>query len=176
MAWAIDSTIVVLILTPLYTLFWGFLLIGPFEPQTRSEGALNSLTERCFDQNMNYIDCSPYQLSGTKLLLISLISLAMILVSIALYYGLTMRRTGRHNGQSMGKQLVGIKVIHEDGTPVDFVSACYRQVLVIYLLVNSLLSFLTLGLFLFINYLYPVWDKNNQALHDKVVHTRVIRL
>jgi uncharacterized RDD family membrane protein YckC len=176
-AWLVDSIIVVFMLTPVYALFWGVLLVGPVNvQQTDLSANAGLLPARCSYNSFqpNCDSSSVYQISGSTMLLISIISMVITLLVISLYYGLTMRRSGAKNGQSWGKQLMNIRVIHQDNTQVDFVSACYRQVLIIYLLVNSLFSFITLFIFPVINYLYPVWDKNNQALHDKMARTQVV--
>ena len=34
---------------------------------------------------------------------------------------------------------------------------------------------LPLGVALLIDFLWPLWDANSQALHDKIVGTRVVR-
>lgn len=43
------------------------------------------------------------------------------------YAPLLMRRPGRRNGQSWGKQLVGIRVIRDDGKPIGFLYALLRE-------------------------------------------------
>ena len=82
-----------------------------------------------------------------------------------LYYGATMGRQGDKNGQSIGKQVVGIRVVREDGNPVGFLWAMLRE------LVKGVLGTFTL----LINYLWPLWDKKNQAQHDKVKSDLVVR-
>lgn len=89
----------------------------------------------------------------------------------AVYYCTIMVRT---NGQTIGKQATGIRVVREDGEPIDVWFAFKRETLVIGLLFN------TLGLILLwipglLNYLWPIWDDNNQALHDKIVNSRVVK-
>lgn len=81
-----------------------------------------------------------------------------------LYAPLTMMRKGPHNGQTFGKQAVGIRVRRDTGAEIGFWYAALRDVLV-----KGLLGPLTLG----IDYLWPLWDQRNQALHDKVVGTFV---
>ena len=45
-----------------------------------------------------------------------------------------MARGGERNGQTLGKQIVGIRVIRDDGDPYNFGTAFVRQFLVIQLL------------------------------------------
>lgn len=81
------------------------------------------------------------------------------------YYGLTMGRDGAHNGQTFGKQIVGIRVKRVSGQPVGFWWAIGRE------LVKGIIGTVTL----LINYLWPLWDKRNQALHDKVMSDVVVK-
>lgn len=81
------------------------------------------------------------------------------------YYGLTMGRDGAHNGQTLGKQIVGIRVVRENGRAIGFWWAIGRE------LVKGIIGTITL----LINYLWPLWDKRNQALHDKLMTDVVVR-
>ena len=45
-----------------------------------------------------------------------------------LYAPLLMKREGAHNGQTWGKQVVGIRVVRDNGQPFDFGSAALREV------------------------------------------------
>jgi uncharacterized RDD family membrane protein YckC len=84
-----------------------------------------------------------------------------------------MGRDGERNGQTLGKQVVGIRVVKADGTPVSVGFGILREFVV------KGLVFGTAGWFLFgipglLNYLWPLWDKpGQQALHDKIVSTYV---
>ncbi len=76
-----------------------------------------------------------------------------------------MMRKGQNNGQTFGKQAVGIRVKRDTGNEIGFWYSALREILV-----KGILGPLTL----FIDYLWPLWDKRNQALHDKVVGTFVV--
>jgi uncharacterized RDD family membrane protein YckC len=78
------------------------------------------------------------------------------------------------NGQTVGKRALEIRVVREDGQPMDPKFAFYRQTLVIGVLF-SWLALLLLYIPTFFNYLWPLWDEKHQALHDKIVHSRVVR-
>lgn len=95
--------------------------------------------------------------------------LSILIASV--YFCATMTRT---NGQTIGKQATGIRVVREDGQPVDVVFSFVRQILVIQILFNTIGAFL-LAIPVFLNYLWPIWDGNNQALHDKIVKSRVVK-
>jgi uncharacterized RDD family membrane protein YckC len=76
------------------------------------------------------------------------------------------------NGQSLGMQAVGILVRREDGKPVDAQTVAMRQLLM-QGVVFGRLAFLVIPYLL--NYLRPLWDGENLALHDMVDKTRVVR-
>ena len=63
---------------------------------------------------------------------------------------------------SIGKRLMGIKVVDLEGRPLGWKQS----------LVRNLGKWL--GLLMFITYLYIFIDKNRQALHDKIAKTLVV--
>lgn len=81
----------------------------------------------------------------------------------------TMTRPGDRNGQTFGKQLVGIRVVRDDGCPVGTGTVLRRE-----MLLKWLLSTVTLGLFELVDCLWPLGDATNRALHDKIVETHVL--
>lgn len=89
-------------------------------------------------------------------------------VAVFLYPPLTMMRGGEHNGQTFGKQAVGIRVVRETGQPIGFGWALLRE-----LVCKGVLSLFTIPIIL--SYLWPLWDDRNQALHDKMASTLVVR-
>lgn len=91
-------------------------------------------------------------------------------VAAAIYYCLMMPAT---NGQTVGKQVTGIRVVREDGAQMNASFAFLRQILVIQVLFGWLGAFL-LYVPTVLNYLWPLWDSGNQALHDKIVKSRVV--
>ena len=96
------------------------------------------------------------------------------IVTAGTYYCLLMGRGGARNGQTLGKQAVGIRVVRVDGAPVEPGFAFVREVLVKILLFGYI-AFVTLYLATFVNYLWPLWDPRKQALHDKIVRSRVVK-
>jgi uncharacterized RDD family membrane protein YckC len=90
------------------------------------------------------------------------------------YYCLLMARNGARNGQTWGRQITGIRAVWDDGRPCTFSRALVRQILVINILFESLMVF-TLYIGTLLNYLWPLWDRENQALHDKIASTHVVR-
>jgi len=89
-----------------------------------------------------------------------------------IYWGVAMSRSGEKNGQSLGQQIFGIKVVREDGQAVSFWWAGLRQVVVIWFLFLNILLVTILAPLL--NFLWPLWDSKRQALHDKIVKSRVV--
>ena len=99
--------------------------------------------------------------------------LAVICVSIValLYAPALMART---NGKTIGRMATGIRVVRAGGEPMTFGFAMLREVAVKALLFGIAGS-LTAGLANLADYLWPLWDEENRALHDFVVNTRTIR-
>lgn len=87
-----------------------------------------------------------------------------------LYAPLLMMRRGKANGQTFGKQMMDIRVVRTGGEPVTFWNAFLRQVFGQQLLIG-----LTFYVYAFVDYLWPLRDARNQALHDKIASTLVIR-
>jgi uncharacterized RDD family membrane protein YckC len=102
---------------------------------------------------------------------LTVLALAMVWL---LYAPLLMARDGRHNGQTLGKQLVRIRVARDGGEPYDFWQAVLREVVVknfavwIASLVIPLVPWL-------LDVLWPLWDDENRALHDMAVASHVHR-
>jgi uncharacterized RDD family membrane protein YckC len=90
------------------------------------------------------------------------------------YYPVFMARTGERNGQSLGKQVAGIRVIRDRGQAMDYGWALLRQFVVIGLLFGVVGSFF-FSIPLLLDYLWPLWDESNRALHDMIVSTHVVR-
>jgi uncharacterized RDD family membrane protein YckC len=108
-------------------------------------------------------------------ILTGLVTALLALIVSILYAALLMARKGERNGQTWGKQATGIRVIRVDGRPVDFAFAALREVVVKNLAVG-IASGMLAGLPWLANYLWPLWDDENRALHDMAVDTRVIEV
>lgn len=67
------------------------------------------------------------------------------------------------NGQTIGKKIMGLKVISTNGGQVDWVKAFVRAL-------SRYLSGLLLGL----GYLWMLWDDKSQTWHDKLADTYVV--
>jgi uncharacterized RDD family membrane protein YckC len=97
------------------------------------------------------------------------------LVIAFFYYPLTMSREGANNGQSLGKQALGITVSRDTGEQVTFGWALLRQFVVIYLLFQ-VVGGIAFGLPWLIDVLWPLWDRENRALHDMIVKSHVVKV
>jgi uncharacterized RDD family membrane protein YckC len=97
------------------------------------------------------------------------LSIIGLLVWLAYPY-VTMLRSGPTKGQTIGKQIVGIRVVPQSAVPLSLGTVLVRE-----LIGKQLLSLLTLGLYGLLDYLWPAWDAKNQALHDKVASTLVVK-
>ena len=94
--------------------------------------------------------------------------LLLTLIAGATYFtGLTARK-GPHNGQTLGKQAAGIRVVRDDGRPIRVGLAFMREVGLKLLVANIIL----IGWV--IDSLWPLGEKENRALHDLIVHTHVV--
>lgn len=67
-------------------------------------------------------------------------------------------------GQTPGKRILGLHVVNDNGTSVDWAAASVR------FFIGYPVSLLPLGL----GFYWALVDKNNQAWHDKIAGTRVI--
>ena len=98
----------------------------------------------------------------------------LMAVIYLLYAPLLMARDGAHNGQTWGKQILGIRAVRDNGQPFSFGSAALREVVLKFLAVNIASSIIPLIPWL-LNFFWPLWDDQNRALHDMAVSTHVVR-
>jgi uncharacterized RDD family membrane protein YckC len=105
-------------------------------------------------------------------IVVGLVGTLAYVVVLSGYAPVLMARDGAHNGQTWGKQIVGIRVVHDTGAAVNFGYAFVREVVV------KWFAFGTIGGFFFIptllDWLWPLWDDENRALHDMVVSSHVV--
>ena len=90
------------------------------------------------------------------------------------YYPLLMMRQGAGNGQTFGKQIVGIRVVRESGEPYTYGPAALREFVIKYLLFGVVGGFF-LAIPTLLDYLWPLWDEQNRALHDMLASSRVVQ-
>jgi uncharacterized RDD family membrane protein YckC len=106
-------------------------------------------------------------------LLLGLLFSTLLATAVAVLYApFYMART---NGQTLGKQVMGIRVIRPGGQPVDFLWSVLREVIIKAFLFAGLGSSITFGIAWLVDCLWPLWDNENRALHDLIVDSRVVR-
>jgi len=79
----------------------------------------------------------------------------------------------QYNGQTVGHKASSTRIVRADGSPLSAGQAFVREALVKSLLFEFVGVIFLLIPFL-LNYLWPLWDKDNEALHDKICSTRVV--
>ena len=87
-----------------------------------------------------------------------------------LYAPLMMWRT---NGKTLGRMATGIRVVRSSGDPMSFGIAAIREILIKGVVVGFI-SQTSVGIVALIDVLWPLWDRENRALHDFPVDTRVV--
>ena len=93
--------------------------------------------------------------------------IAMIGVGVVLallYEPLLLARNGGHNGQTLGKQALGIRVTNLQGGPISAGQAWGRSLFAGFVSKN----------FFHLGYLWMLWDGMKQTWHDKVANTLVL--
>jgi uncharacterized RDD family membrane protein YckC len=112
--------------------------------------------------------------SDTGAVVTGILGALAYLVVVFAYAPTLMSRDGVNNGQTWGKQVLGIRVVHDTGQPMSFGWSALREIAVKGLLVGIASSIIPLIPWL-LNYLWPLWDDQNRALHDIVCSTHVVR-
>ncbi len=92
-------------------------------------------------------------------------------LALFVYAPLMMART---DGQTVGHRVTDTRVVMTDGSRMSGGRAFVREALVKSLLIEGVGIF-TLYILPIVNYLFPLWDKDNETLHDKMCKTRVVQ-
>lgn len=101
----------------------------------------------------------------------------------SIYVLLLLPRSAPHNGQTLGKQALGIAIMRNDGYPLDLTTTSIRELLckglppliVTLLIIGGVRVASLLLLAVLLDYLWPLWDSENRALHDHIAQTHVVR-
>jgi hypothetical protein len=93
----------------------------------------------------------------------------LYLVMAVVYACGTLSRKGEHNGQTLGKQAAGIRVVRDNGKPITFGFAFMREVILKWLVGN-----LAFGIGWIVDSLWPLGEREKRALHDLIVDTHVV--
>jgi uncharacterized RDD family membrane protein YckC len=113
-------------------------------------------------------DASTGAVIGASILYVLLVSAVILL-----YAPVLMARQGARNGQTWGKQIIGVRVVRDNAQPMSFGWAALREVGVKGLAVGIASSIIPIIPW-FLNYFWPLWDDQNRALHDMAVQTHVV--
>ena len=101
-----------------------------------------------------------------------------VMLAIAVQWGYSpflMRRAGQHNGQTIGRQATGIRVVRDTGAPVGFWFAVLRETVIKSFLISTILLVPLLGwVAVLVWFLWPLWDSSNRAPQDMMVKTHVV--
>lgn len=95
-----------------------------------------------------------------ELLALMMPTIIIGLVISTIYYVFFLVRT---NGQTPGKQILGMRIVKKDGTPITVMDALMRNVI----------GYTLSGIFA-LGYIWAFFDSEKQAWHDKIAGTVVI--
>jgi uncharacterized RDD family membrane protein YckC len=112
-------------------------------------------------------------LNGRLITPTTLITLGALMLLAPFAFAMLLARPGRHNGQSIGKQVARIRVAPVDGGQVTFGRAVSREVLWKGFMIGFLGGLLVIPSLL--NLMWPLFDDGHRALHDKAARTIVVR-
>ncbi len=99
----------------------------------------------------------------------SLVGLFLSLAAL-IYVSLAYR-----NGKSVGKRVMGTQVVRVDGSPISWASNFWLRTFLVKRIIGTVGS-MTSGLLSMVNYLWPLWDRDAQVLHDRMVGTCVVKV
>jgi uncharacterized RDD family membrane protein YckC len=91
-----------------------------------------------------------------------------------IYAAALMARPGQHNGQTLGKQALGVRVVRDNQEPIGFGYGLLRELGVREVLLTVSSSFV-FGIPYLLDSLWPLWDETNRTLHDMIVSSHVVR-
>jgi len=109
---------------------------------------------------------------GVVAAIMAVIAWVVCLAVVALLYAPAMM--ARTNGQTLGRMATNIRVVRTDGQPITFGFAMLREV-VVKTILFGVAGAVTGGIANLLDYLWPLWDEENRALHDFLVNTRTVK-
>ncbi len=99
------------------------------------------------------------------------VTLVVFAVVSLLYAPLMLWKT---DGKTVGRMVVGIRVVRATGEPMTLGVAVVREVVLKWLVFGAASS-ATGGIATLVDYGWPLWDEEHRALHDFPVNTRTVR-
>jgi uncharacterized RDD family membrane protein YckC len=112
--------------------------------------------------------------SDTGAIVTFILGVLAYLIVLFAYAPVLMSREGENNGQTWGKQMIGIRVVRDNGQAMSFGWAALREIAVKGLGVTIASSIIPIIPW-FLNFFWPLWDDENRALHDMICSTHVVR-
>ncbi len=100
----------------------------------------------------------------------AIVTLIVFAVVSLLYAPLLLWKT---DGKTVGRMVVGIRVVRATGEPMTLGAAVVREVVLKWLVFGAAGS-ATGGIATLVDYLWPLWDEEHRALHDFPVNTRTV--
>jgi uncharacterized RDD family membrane protein YckC len=96
-----------------------------------------------------------------------------------LYAAALSRRHRSRNGETLGKAAMHIRVVRNDGTSVDLGTALMREGIgkglpLVCATIAPALAALA-AIYVVVDCLWPLWDRDSRALHDRLARTHVVR-
>src|SRR5215217_6345994 len=112
--------------------------------------------------------------SDTGAIVTGILGFLAYLVVAFIYAPILMAREGPNNGRTWGKQIIGVRVVRDNGQAMSFGWAALREIAVKGLAVTIASSIIPIIPW-FLDYFWPLWDDENRALHDIICSTHVVR-
>ena len=172
-AWALDfvgfTVPVVLLLIGLFVLLLGFVLSSDAVQGTITTSSDTLIIEESIEES--FLSGVEWVVTAMSVASVVVGALAIVVVGYIVWWLIALGR-----GQTPGKQIVGIRVIKDNGEPSNWGYTFLRE-FVIKLLLVGFISDVTFGIGRLVDYLWPLWDKAEkmQTLHDKLLGTLVVR-
>lgn len=173
-AWALDfvgfTVPVVLLLIGLFVLLLGFVLSSEFVQESIETSSDTLVIEESIEES--FLSGVEWVVTAMSVASVVVGALAIVVIGYIVWWLIALGR-----GQTPGKQIVGIRVIKDDGEPSGWGYTFLRE-FVIKLLLVGFISDVTFGIGRLVDYLWPLWDreKKMQTLHDKMLGTLVVRV
>jgi uncharacterized RDD family membrane protein YckC len=93
--------------------------------------------------------------------LMSFVMMIVLFLLHFLYYGYFWSK----DGQSIGKKLMGVKVVSKDGQPLSFIKAGLR----------GTIGYWISGFVFWLGFIWAAFDANGETWHDKIFGTHVVK-
>ena len=111
------------------------------------------------------------KVAGVVVLVLGFLAYLAIQVMYGAYF---MNRPGDRNGQTLGKQWVGIRVVRDNGQPFNLGQGLLRE-FVVKVLLFGWVGGGFFGIPWLLDVLWPLWDDEDRALHDMIVKSHVVQ-